>query len=49
LIVVHQAQGRALSSPAALQLASSALGAVLAFAFVCPAVGAASFGALGNG
>lgn len=49
MIVTHQAQGRALSSPAALQLASGALGALLAIAFVCPAVGAASLGALGDG
>ena len=46
--MIHQAHGRALSSPAALQLASGALGAALAFAFVCPAVGAASLGALGD-
>jgi len=49
LIVIHQVQGRALTSPAGLQLATSALGTALAFAFVCPAVGAASFGALGDG
>ena len=49
MIVIHQAQERGLSSPAALQLASGALGALLAIAFVCPAVGAASLGALGDG
>ena len=49
MIVVPQAQGRAFSSPAALQLASGALGALLATAFVCPAVAIASLGAIGEG
>lgn len=47
MIVVQQV--RALSPPAALQLAAGALGAVLAVVFVCPAVGAACLGALGDG
>jgi hypothetical protein len=49
LIFIRQAQERALSSPAALQLASGALGALLTIAFVCPALGAASLGALADG
>ena len=46
---MHPAPEHALSSPAVLQLAAGALGALLAAAFVCPAVGAASLGALGDG
>lgn len=49
MIVVHQPQGRTLSSPAALQLASGVLGVLLATAFVCPAVAMASLGAIGDG
>ena len=49
MIVVRQARRRALYSPAGLQLASGVLGATLALAFACPAVGAASLGALGDG
>lgn len=47
MIVVQQA--RALWPPAALQLASGALGTVLALALLCPAVGAASLAALAEG
>ena len=49
MIVVHQAQGRALSSLAALQFAAGALAALFATAFVCPAVAMASLGAVGDG
>ena len=37
------------AGPATLQLASGALGALLAVAFLCPAVGVASLGALSDG
>lgn len=43
-----QVREPALSSPAAVQLATGALGALLAAAFACPAVAAASLGALGD-
>ncbi len=49
LIIVEQSRVRTLASPAALQLASGALGATLGLAFLCPAVGAAGLGALADG
>lgn len=48
LFVAQESHGRALALPASFQLASGALGVALAFAFVCPALGAACFGALGD-